>query len=176
MSIIGTIALGAVSTFVPGAGVAIAIYRYGKDVVFAALKRAASYLFLHPMTAVAIAAVLAGLFYWHRDSGDRAATGRAVAAFQTERQAFAQEKHAFETEKVSLVGALVHINANNRTIAAQATDLDRAKHDDAANRAHNAKLAQSTDAEIAAVKASAADPHRVPCTLPNEAKKALEGL
>lgn len=64
MSLFSTLALSALGLAVPGLGTAIAIWKFGKDEVLGGLKKAASYLFLHPMTAVAIAAALLALFEW----------------------------------------------------------------------------------------------------------------
>jgi hypothetical protein len=177
MSILGSIALAAVGTLVPGAGIAIAIWKkFGKDEVLGGLKKGASWLFLHPMALVAIAAVIFGLYERH---GRHSAEAKIPALQQraaNSHTAFLLEKKAFATEKASLDTALGHIADNNKRILAQAADLDQAKRDDAANIARNGKLAQSTDARIARLKAISADVHRAPCTLSDEAKKGLDGL
>jgi uncharacterized membrane protein len=65
MSLLGTIATAAVVTLVPGAGIALAVWKFGKDAVLGSLKAVATWLFLHPMTLVAIAAGLFALLQWH---------------------------------------------------------------------------------------------------------------
>jgi hypothetical protein len=90
------------------------------------------------------------------------------------RQETANERTAHAITKQSLAEANTKIDDNNARINAAAGELAREQAETAANEAHNAKLAQSTDAEIAALRARASQP-RKPCTLSDEAKRELEG-
>jgi len=92
----------------------------------------------------------------------------------TSRQETANERAAHAITKQSLAEANGKIRDNNNRIKAAADELAREKAETAASEAHNAKLAQSTDAEIAALRARANQP-RKPCTLSDEAKRELEG-
>lgn len=88
--------------------------------------------------------------------------------------AFLAEKKSFAIEKAGLDRANGLIDDNNRRIAAASTELARETARAAVDEARNAKLARSTDARIAGVRASVnAHP---PCVLPDAAKKALDDL
>lgn len=95
------------------------------------------------------------------------------AAFAKEQQAFRAERAAFATEQASLNGALARIDENNRRILAEAADLEQAKRDAAAADARNAKLARSTNAQIAGLVA-AAGAHKTPCVLSGAAMRELK--
>lgn len=88
--------------------------------------------------------------------------------------AFLLEKQQFAIEKASLVGARAQIDGQNKVIAAQGAALDQATQDAAAARARNTKLAETTDAQIAALQA-ASHQHKTPCTLSDAARRELEG-
>jgi transcriptional regulator of met regulon len=90
------------------------------------------------------------------------------------RQETANERAAHAITKQSLAECNQKVVDNNARIKAAADTLAREQGEAAANEAHNAKLAQSTDAEIAALRARASQP-RKPCTLSDEAKRELEG-
>jgi phosphoglycolate phosphatase-like HAD superfamily hydrolase len=160
---------------VPGAGLAIAVAKFGAKTVFGKIGGAISSI---PWAKVwwLIPIALALGFGLYRDFQYRKIERKIPALEQraaNSHTAFLLEKKAFATEKASLDAANRLLDANNKRILAEAADFDQAKRDAAAAQAKNAKLAQSTNARIAELQ-TAATHHTAPCTLSSAARKALE--
>jgi hypothetical protein len=168
LALVGVGGIGAALFFIPGAGAAV-----GK-----AAAGALAFLSKMPPWIFAVAAAVAfGLWCLHAKNAQHTKDAREISrwhmAADNSHAAFLAEKKSFAIEKTSLDQAREIIGKNNLRILAGAADLDRAKRDAAAADARNDKLAQSTDARIAALR-SAATHHTAPCTLSNEAKRELE--
>ncbi|HEY1606027.1 MAG TPA: hypothetical protein VGF77_10580 [Allosphingosinicella sp.] len=133
------------------------------------VKQAAAWLFLHPAWLAAIGCALFGLI----QLGEARHARKQAANFES---LYHGEQAAHAITKASLSQADGEIADNNRRIDAAHAELTREQAQAAAADARNAKLARSTDAQIAALQAKASDPHRPACTLSDEAKKALGDL
>jgi hypothetical protein len=163
LGILGVGGIGAAIAFIPGAA-AVA----GK-----AASGALSFLSkLPPWVFAVAAAVLFGLWCLHGKQAAEAKIPALRQAAANSHQAFLLEKRAFATEKASLDRANGLIDASNKRIDAAHIELERERVNAAADEARNAKLARSTDQQIAALT-RAAGQHQKPCTLSSEAKMEL---
>jgi hypothetical protein len=123
---------------------------------------------------LAIGAVLLLGFLYVRHLQNEAKDARADSARW--QGLFHQEKAAFAIEKVSLDGALVRINDNNRRIKAAADELAREKQEAAAADARANARYEATGASVKRLEQSAATKGLPPCKVSQEAAHALDGL
>lgn len=87
-----------------------------------------------------------------------------------------ESRQALSTTLESLAKAQREINDNNQRVQAAAARLEDAKRQSAADQARADERWRGTEATIADLQAAARRPDRKPCTLSNEARRALEDL
>lgn len=132
---------------------------------------------LPPWVFVVAAALLFALWCWHEKNHQALKDAKVIAGWQHKAEdshrAFLLEKGQFAIEARNLAAANNRIEAQNKVVRQQGILLDQMTRDAAANDARNAKLARSTDQQIAALR-SAATQHKTPCTLSDAARRELE--
>lgn len=163
----GGIATIAGAVFAPG--VVVPILRAG----LAVAGRALGFALDHWQASLVVIAIGAALLFGFHEMGEARHQAKLADRYAG---LYVDEQTAHEVTKNSLAGAQAQIEGNDRRIKAAAAELDREKKQAAADEARADERWRSTKVTVDALEADARDPKRLPCTVSEAARRALEGL
>lgn len=161
---------------IPG-GIVGAVLKFGAGAVFGGLGKAvkgvAGWAAAHWQLTLALVAIGAAVFYGLHQRQEARHQAKLAANFEG---LYHGEQAAHAITLRSLAGAKAEIADNNRRIAAAAAELAREQAEWARDKATLEQRWHHTAATIAALEADARRTDTDPCTVSDEAKRALEDM